>query len=156
MLQAPQDINPTKHQSYPTSVTIDAPPNKDIITTPHSPDQPNNQANSEVQDNKSGNFLGENPSHANDETRLPSNTHEGQTVVKVPEGEISQLNKSSYPIAKSGGGINEQEALNHLRKELEIERKEVDKWKKEQQQDIAEERRKIQEAQHGLLEEKIR
>ena len=90
-----------------------------------------------------------------------ANQHlKGATAVnKAAAGNVSGY-PGTGPVVEQppppGLRVNSQEALNHLRKELEIERKEVDKWKKDQQQDIAEERRKIQEAQHGLLEEKIR
>jgi hypothetical protein len=49
-----------------------------------------------------------------------------------------------------------EDALNQLRRELEIERIEVDRWKKDQERQIAEQRHKVQEAEHSLLEEKIR
>lgn len=54
------------------------------------------------------------------------------------------------------GPVISEDALNNLRRELEIERIEVDKWKKDQQREIAEQQQRIQEAQHSLLEEKIR
>ncbi|ELU13037.1 hypothetical protein CAPTEDRAFT_228619 [Capitella teleta] len=52
--------------------------------------------------------------------------------------------------------VPNEDALSQLRRELEIERIEVDRWKKDQQRQIAEQRQKMQEAEHSLLEEKIR
>ena len=109
------------------------------------------------------NSVAKDPSHWMAGMKLPgqgnNNDKGGSELDKNVEQAPEVLTQK--PVANDHAGHDfqltaEQEAMNRLRRQMEIERKEVDKWKKEQQQDIAEERRKIQEAQHSLLEEKIR
>lgn len=83
-------------------------------------------------------------------------------------GQVVQLETSTTPPASTPRAPTEltsqqpllkpvnEDALNQLRRELEIERIEVDRWKKDQQRQIAEQRQKMQEAEHSMLEEKIR